>query len=103
MHYSGYTWMQLRPLVSLMLECCRNPEKHHAAVFDKYSDRRYKRASEYVKTTIASGFKLPLALPDYSLPSRGMIGDSDGFMPYDSYSSPHGIYNNNNNMVQVKG
>ncbi|KFY87509.1 hypothetical protein V500_06925 [Pseudogymnoascus sp. VKM F-4518 (FW-2643)] len=101
-HYSGYTWTQLRPLVSLMLECCRNPEKHHAAVFDKYSDRRYKRASEYVKTTITSGFKLPLALPDYSLPSRGMIGDSDGFMPYDSYSSPHGIYNNNN-MVQVKG
>jgi hypothetical protein len=83
-----------------MLECCRNPEKHHSAVFDKYSDRRYKRASEFVKETVTAGFKLPSISSGISLPSRGVIGDSDGFVAYDAYSSPHGTYNN---MVQVKG
>lgn len=82
-----------------MLECCRNPEKHHAAVFEKYSDRRYKRASQFVKSTIEDKFKLPPSSPNFYLPSRAITDGSDGFMPYDSCDSLE-LYNN---MVAVKG
>ncbi|KAK2009343.1 cyclin domain-containing protein [Colletotrichum eremochloae] len=58
-HYSGYTWGQLRNLVTMILECCHSPHKHHLAVFEKYSDKRYKRAAEYVQTEISKGFTLP--------------------------------------------
>ncbi|KZL84372.1 cyclin domain-containing protein [Colletotrichum incanum] len=58
-HYSGYTWSQLRNLVTMILECCHSPHKHHLAVFEKYSDKRYKRAAEYVQTEINKGFTLP--------------------------------------------
>ncbi|KIW21055.1 hypothetical protein PV08_01634 [Exophiala spinifera] len=61
-YYSGYTYSQLEPLVSLLLECCDNPRKHHSAVFNKYCDKRYKRASAFVETEIQRGFQLP----DYS-------------------------------------
>lgn len=60
-HYSQYLYSQLRPLVQTILECCEDPRKHHAAVFDKYSDKRYKRASIYVETEIQKGFQLPPA------------------------------------------
>nr|XP_036583053.1 g2 mitotic-specific cyclin cdc13 [Colletotrichum truncatum]KAF6791949.1 g2 mitotic-specific cyclin cdc13 [Colletotrichum truncatum] len=58
-HYSGYTWPQLKNLVSMILECCSSPRKHHLAVFEKYSDKRYKRAAEYVQTELSKGFSLP--------------------------------------------
>ncbi|TQN74206.1 G2/mitotic-specific cyclin-4 [Colletotrichum shisoi] len=58
-HYSGYTWGQLRNLATMILECCHAPRKHHLAVFEKYSDKRYKRAAEYVQTEITKGFTLP--------------------------------------------
>ncbi|KAF2140692.1 uncharacterized protein K452DRAFT_273437 [Aplosporella prunicola CBS 121167] len=58
-HYSGYTYSQLRPLVSVILECSEQPQKHHAAVYDKYSDKRYKRASLFVETELHKGFQLP--------------------------------------------
>ncbi|WYZ38984.1 hypothetical protein EsH8_III_000898 [Colletotrichum jinshuiense] len=58
-HYSGYTWSQLKNLVTMILECCYSPRKHHLAVFEKYSDKRYKRAAEYVQTEIGKGFTLP--------------------------------------------
>ncbi|KAF2015017.1 hypothetical protein BU24DRAFT_493497 [Aaosphaeria arxii CBS 175.79] len=63
-HYSGYTWTQLRSLVSTIVECCDNPQKHHAAVYDKYTDKRYKRASIFVETEISKGFQLPFATRD---------------------------------------
>ncbi|KAH6625285.1 cyclin-like protein [Boeremia exigua] len=63
-HYSGYTLSQLRQLVSCMMECCDNPQKHHAAVYEKYTDKRYKRASVFVETEIAKGFQLPFASRD---------------------------------------
>lgn len=47
--YSGYTAAQLEPLIHTLVECCENPKTHHGAVFDKFSDRRYKRASLYVQ------------------------------------------------------
>lgn len=42
-----------------MLDCCRNPTVHHLAVYDKYSDRRYKRASKFVQVELEKGFTLP--------------------------------------------
>ncbi|KAF3047091.1 hypothetical protein E8E12_011142 [Didymella heteroderae] len=63
-HYSGYTMSQLRQLVSCIMECCDNPQKHHAAVYEKYTDKRYKRASIFVEAEIAKGFQLPYASRD---------------------------------------
>ncbi|KAJ4351227.1 B-type cyclin [Didymosphaeria variabile] len=54
----------LRSLLSVMLECCENPQKHHAAVYDKYTDKRYKRASVFVGTELNKGFQLPFASRD---------------------------------------
>lgn len=59
MHFSGYTWTQLKPLVCIILECCYAPREHHQAVFEKYSDKRYKRASDYVQAEIQNGFSIP--------------------------------------------
>lgn len=58
-HHSGYTYSQLRPLISAMLSCCDDPTKHHAAVFEKYGDKRFKRASFFVQTELDKGFVLP--------------------------------------------
>ena len=57
--YSNYTYAQLRQLLSAMLECCEDPRKHHSAVFDKYTDKRYKRASTFVMAEMQKGFTLP--------------------------------------------
>ena len=46
-------------MLVLILECCDNPRKHHAAVFEKYSDKRYKHAAAFVETEIQRGFRLP--------------------------------------------
>lgn len=69
-HYSGYTWAQLKPLVAMVLECCRSPQKHHSAVYEKYCDRRFKRSSIFVEQELAKGFKLPFnnSIPRLSLP-----------------------------------
>ncbi|KIV87454.1 hypothetical protein PV11_02998 [Exophiala sideris] len=58
-YYSGYTYYQLKGLVNLLLECCEEPRKHHSAVFNKYCDKRYKRASAFVETEVGRGFQLP--------------------------------------------
>ncbi|EUC48850.1 hypothetical protein COCMIDRAFT_33717 [Bipolaris oryzae ATCC 44560] len=63
-HYSGYTLTQLRQLITVILECCDNPQKHHAAVYEKYTDKRYKRASIFVEAEISKGFSLPLMSRD---------------------------------------
>lgn len=62
-YYSNYTWSQLRQLLAAILECCEDPQKHHSAVFDKYTDKRYKRASHYVAGKLAAGFRLPIDNP----------------------------------------
>ncbi|KAE8447262.1 hypothetical protein EG329_010956 [Mollisiaceae sp. DMI_Dod_QoI] len=88
-YYSGYTWTQLRPLVAMMLECCENPQKHHQAVFDKYSDRRYKRASLFVESEMAKGFILPM--PTYNLrPSLPSAEDVAAHMPFETRDSFQG-------------
>ena len=58
-HYSGYTYSQLFSLLALMVECCEEPQKHHGAVYNKYCDKRYKRASVFVETEMSRGFVLP--------------------------------------------
>ncbi|RVX75147.1 hypothetical protein B0A52_01424 [Exophiala mesophila] len=58
-YYSGYTLSQLKPLLNLLLECCEDPRKHHTAVFEKYQDKRYKRAAAFVETEMQRGFQLP--------------------------------------------
>ncbi|KAI1337479.1 cyclin-like protein [Xylariaceae sp. FL0016] len=57
-HYSGYTYNQLKPLIGMMLDCCRMACKHHAAVYEKYSDKRYRRASIFVENELQKGFNL---------------------------------------------
>lgn len=63
--YSNYTYAQLRPLVGVMVECCEDPNKHHAAVYSKYLDKRYKKASYFVQQEMQNGFRLQ------PLPSKG--------------------------------
>ncbi|KAL7797527.1 cyclin-like protein [Trichoderma ceciliae] len=58
-HYSGYTWSQLRSLVTMMIECCENPLKHHGAVYEKYREKRFKEASVQVQHALDAGFTLP--------------------------------------------
>lgn len=57
-YYANYTYSQIRHLLATLIECCEEPEKHHAAVFSKYSDKRFKRASLFVQTEMKKGFKL---------------------------------------------
>ncbi|KAK9470773.1 A/B/D/E cyclin [Dipodascopsis tothii] len=47
-YYSGYVLQQLMPAINLFLECCRDPQNHHAAIYEKYRDRRFRRASLFV-------------------------------------------------------
>ncbi|KAH0536856.1 hypothetical protein FGG08_006319 [Glutinoglossum americanum] len=64
-YYSDYTYSQLHPLVSMMLECCESPRKHHQAVFEKYCDKRYKRAALFVEGEMGKGFSLPHISPTH--------------------------------------
>jgi G2/mitotic-specific cyclin 3/4 len=57
-HYSGYTFSQLKPLVGMIFDCCQIARKHHAAVFEKYSHKRYKRLAATVEYKICDGFTL---------------------------------------------
>ncbi|VEU19525.1 DEKNAAC100218 [Brettanomyces naardenensis] len=48
-YYSGYTADQLAPLYDMLVDCCLKYKTHHKAIFDKYSERRFKRSSIYVQ------------------------------------------------------
>jgi G2/mitotic-specific cyclin 3/4 len=76
-YYSNYTYSQLRQLLAAILECCEEPQKHHSAVFDKYMDKRYKRASTFVATEMQKGFSLP-GMPRTSFMTAGAPFDSTG-------------------------
>lgn len=41
-----------------MVECCEDARKHHCAVFDKYTDKRYKRASTFAESEMLKGFQV---------------------------------------------
>ncbi|KAL9002934.1 MAG: hypothetical protein Q9188_004171 [Gyalolechia gomerana] len=57
-YYSNYTYTQLYHLVLLIVECCEDPRKHHPDIFDKYTDKRYKRASLFAETEMRRGFQI---------------------------------------------
>jgi hypothetical protein len=57
-HYSGYTLFQLQRTLKAIHKCCVNPQAHHAAVFEKYDDKRYRRASYFVQLEMEKGFTL---------------------------------------------
>jgi G2/mitotic-specific cyclin 3/4 len=79
-HFSGYTYLQISDLLKVILECCENPRKHHSAVFEKYADKRYKRASTYVETQMLRGFVLPkpvrLSLTAAAPIDSGLVADN---------------------------
>jgi G2/mitotic-specific cyclin 3/4 len=43
----------------MMLECCEHPRLHHAAIFEKYSEKRFKEAAAIVQKELDAGFTLP--------------------------------------------
>lgn len=58
-YYSNYTFRQLHHLLAAIWECCKDAQQHHNAVFEKYTDKRYKRASTFVRGEMQRGFVLP--------------------------------------------
>ncbi|KAI2615952.1 cyclin-like protein [Hypoxylon sp. NC1633] len=59
-YYSGYTYTQLKPLVAMILDCCRIADRHHRSVYNKYLAPLFKKASFFVMERIVrDGFKLP--------------------------------------------
>lgn len=71
-YYSNYTWVQLRKFVELILECCETPQSHHSAVFEKYSDKRFKRASLFVESEMKKGFNIDQVLVEIAEADAGM-------------------------------
>ena len=55
MHYSGYTWAQLKPVAQVIWDCCQNPRVHHPSIYEKYADRRFKKASIFVEDEVCKG------------------------------------------------
>jgi hypothetical protein len=86
----------------MMTDCCEFPQKHHGAVFEKYSDKRYKRASIFVQGEISRGFQLPQgAFPRLrpSLAESGMTAeDVATHMPM-AFETQESF----KRMVQIKG
>ncbi|KAL4912270.1 cyclin-like protein [Aspergillus aurantiobrunneus] len=75
-HYAGYTYSQLYPLVSLMMECCETPRKHHAAIYEKYTDKRFKLASLFAEAEMRKNFRLPEPTKESSILDRKMTLES---------------------------
>ncbi|KAI5949291.1 CLB4 [Candida jiufengensis] len=48
-YFSGYCERQLRSLAEQILENCKNPEKNHKAIFEKYAERRFRKSSLFVQ------------------------------------------------------
>ena len=57
-YYANYTYTQIFNLILLMVECCEDARKHHCAIFDKYTDKRYKRASQFAEAEMKRGFQI---------------------------------------------
>lgn len=86
MHYSGYSWSQLKSLVTMMIECCDRPHLHHAAVFEKYAERRFKEASLLVQSALDAGFTLPhQSSPVRRLSSQDSYRESSAEVQYASH------------------
>ena len=51
-YYSGYTQQQLIPLVSLILDNCKDAPAHHNVIYEKYSHRSFGSCSQLVERWI---------------------------------------------------
>jgi len=71
----------------MILECCGDPQKHHSAVFEKYQDRRYKRAALFVQGEVGKGFGLPAM--KFARPSLPSIEDLSANMQFERESFKH--------------
>lgn len=67
-YYSNYTFGQLRHMLETLFDCISTPHTHHLAIFEKYTDKRYKRASTFVATEMARGFCLPAPITPLDRP-----------------------------------
>ncbi|KAI5294880.1 B-type cyclin [Ascosphaera atra] len=76
-HYSGYTYAQLHPVMLLLLDCVEHARRHHATVHEKYSHRRVRRASCFVEGEMSRGFRI-------ADPSN-----DDSILPRDSFKELH--------------
>ncbi|KTW30105.1 uncharacterized protein T551_02049 [Pneumocystis jirovecii RU7] len=52
-YYSSYTERQLLPLVNIILQCLESPKEHHNAIYEKYADKKFKKASKFVENWMA--------------------------------------------------
>ena len=76
---------QLKSLVSMIFDCCQDGEKHHRAIFKKYSSHKFKKASTFVEAEINGGFELKL--PATLAPaSPGLLSDVE-YHEDDSYTT----------------
>jgi len=54
---------QLKPLISMIFDCCQDARKHHSAVFEKYASQKFKKAATYVQAEIKKGFQISFPSP----------------------------------------
>lgn len=80
----------------MILECCQSPAKHHASVYEKYSDRRFKRAAIFVEEQVATGFSLPF---NHSIPRQPLTGAFDDETAPIRYPPPE----NNGVLIAAEG
>ena len=74
-YYANYTYSQLFNLILLMVECCEDARKHHCAIFDKYTDKRYKRASQFAESEMKRGFQIEDVIPHRAAPYASHCDD----------------------------
>ena len=74
-YYANYTYTQLFNLILLMVECCEDARKHHCAIFDKYTDKRYKRASQFAESEMKRGFQIEDIASHPAVPYSGLYDD----------------------------
>ena len=58
-----------------MVECCEDARKHHCAVYDKYTDKRYKRASQFAESEMKRGFQIMDVTSQSSVPYANLCDD----------------------------
>ena len=48
-YWSAYTWPDINWIVGRILECCQSPQTNHLAVYEKYSEDRFRHAAVFVQ------------------------------------------------------
>ena len=75
-------------MVCLLASCLQEPERHHRGVFNKYGDRRYKKASHFVQAELRKGFMVPsLHYMVQSKPTSPVVEDFSDAMSFETRNS----------------